>query len=219
MVSLERLNGLRNLPFDSAPSPQVRKQLRTFHRAIRLMIDLGERSAIEAREANHAEPGHAGDRYLVIEDSVDPETQVLVHDLKQLLDLDPERSEFRITDRITQRKPDEITIRIRSLITLMGFLSRGIEVPEAHAQEGRALPTATFPEADDPSLHSLMKVSSSLEQPVEAFVAVRYQNYWFYIPHSDQQSKQAFTLLTYLFQMQALPEAPSAAPVITVPAG
>lgn len=219
MMSLERLNDLRNLPFDSAPSPQVREQLRTFHRAVRLMIDLGERSAIEVREANHAEPDHAGDSYLVIEDSVDPETQVLVHDLKQLLGLDPERSEFRITDRITQRKSDEITIRIRSLITLMGFLSRGIEIPEAHAQEGRALPTATLPEADDPSLHSLMKVSSSLEQPVEAFVAVRYQNYWFYIPHSDQQSKQAFTLLTYLFQMQALPEAPSAAPVITVPAG
>ena len=219
MMGLERLNDLRNLRFDSAPSPEVRDQLRTFHRAIRLMIDLGKRSAIETRAADNEASENAGASYLVIEDSEDPETQALVHDLKRLLGLDPERSEFRITDRVTQRKPDEITIRIRSLITLMGFLSRGIEVPEAHAQEGRALPMASLSEADDPSFLSLMKVSSSSEQPVEAFVAVRYQNYWFYIPHSDQQSKQAFTLLTYLFQMQALPEAPSAAPVITVPAG
>jgi hypothetical protein len=219
MMSLQRLNDLRNLPFDSAPSPEVRDQLRTFQRAIGLMIGLAKRSAIETRAADDETSEDPGARYLIIEDSEDPETQALVDDLKQLLGLDPDRGRFRITDRITQRKPDEITIRIRSLITLMGFLSRGIEVPEAHAQEGRASPTVSLTEADDPALHSLMKVHSSTEQPVEAFVAVRYQGYWFYIPHTDQQSKQAFTLLNYLFQMQALPEAPSAAPVITVPAG
>ena len=217
MMSLERLNKLTNLPFDSDPTSEVRDQFGKFERAVQLMIDLGTRNAIEARGSDNAET--PGDRVLALEESEDPETRALVEQLKQLLGLDPKHFVFRITDQLTQRDPDEITIRVRSLIALMSYLSRGIQVPEAHVLEGRTLPAAFQPAPDDLSLQTTMKVRSSSEQPVEAFVAVPFQDYWFYIPHSDQQSKLAFTLLTYLFQMQALPEAPSAAPVITVPAG
>ncbi len=63
-----------------------------------------------------------------------------------------------------------------------------------------------------------LKVRSASERPDDAFVAVEYEGSWFHIPKSDEQSKEAFALLTYLFMLQA-PTTPSAGPVITVPAG
>lgn len=219
LVSLERLNHLRNLPFISEPSPEIIDQFKTFKQVVNLMIELGRRNAIETRQSESADPRVPSQRVLALEDSEDPETRALVAELKEKLGLDPERFEFRITDRITGRTPDEITVRIRSLIALMSYLSRGIQVPEAHILEGRAQQSTLYAGSDDPSPQVTMSVRTSSEQPAEAFVAVFYQNYWFYIPHTDHQSKQAFTLLNYLFQMQALPEAPSSAPVITIPAG
>jgi hypothetical protein len=49
-------------------------------------------------------------------------------------------------------------------------------------------------------------------------VAVQHQGYWFFIRQSDHRSKQAFSLLAYLFQMQA-PQMKGAGPLLTVPTG
>ena len=54
--------------------------------------------------------------------------------------------------------------------------------------------------------------------PEDAFVAVRYQGHWFYIAHSDIESKRAFGVLSSLFRVQA-PTATSTAPILTLPAG
>ena len=56
------------------------------------------------------------------------------------------------------------------------------------------------------------------EKPDTAVVAVRYQDHWFYIAHTDHKSKQAFSLLAYLFQLQS-PQAATGAPLLTVPTG
>ncbi len=63
-----------------------------------------------------------------------------------------------------------------------------------------------------------MHVLATEDPPTDAFVAVQYGNYWYYVPHSDQQSKRAFGLLSYLFQMQA-PRIQGAGPLITVSTG
>jgi hypothetical protein len=98
----------------------------------------------------------------------------------------------------------------------MGFLSRGIEIPAAHVEEKRVEEMILL---DDPELRSLLfplRIYSSVERPADAFVAVRHYDHWFYIAHSDHMSKQAFSMLTYLFQMQA-PQTQTLGPMITVP--
>jgi hypothetical protein len=98
----------------------------------------------------------------------------------------------------------------------MGFLSRGIEIPAAHIEEKR-VEEMIFPV--DPELRSLLfplRIHSSVERPSDAFVSVRHHDHWFSIKHSDHMSKQAFGLLTYLFQMQS-PQAQTLGPMITVP--
>jgi hypothetical protein len=63
-----------------------------------------------------------------------------------------------------------------------------------------------------------LRIHSQAEPPLDAFVAVKYADHWFYIPHSDHLSKQAFGLLVYLFQMQA-PQVQGVGPLLTVPTG
>ena len=50
------------------------------------------------------------------------------------------------------------------------------------------------------------------------FVAIQYRGHWFYVDESDLQSKRMFTLLMFLFELQA-PAGGGAAPLITLPTG
>ena len=155
-------------------------------------------------------------RFLVFKQALDNDTRNMIEELKSILGLDPYQFTFRVTNRVIGRSPDEITIRVRSLIALMGFLSRGVEIPAAHVEEKLA-EEITFPvDAEFRSLLFPLKIHSSIERPADAFVAVRHLDHWFYIKHSDPLSKQDFGLLTYLFQMQS-PKAQTLGPMITVP--
>ncbi len=213
MMSLERLNHLENIPFGSTPSAESLEGLRTFHHVVQLMIELSRRRALEMQSNNKETPST---RSFIFEQVQDNDTRALIDELKSVLGLDPDHSSFRVIRRLIGRKPDEITVRVRSLLAMMGFLSRGLEIPAAHIEEKRIVEMIL---PDDPELRSLLfplRIHSSVDQPADAFVAVRHHDHWFYITHSDHMSKQAFSLLTYLFQMQA-PQAQTLGPMITVP--
>jgi hypothetical protein len=103
--------------------------------------------------------------------------------------------------------PEQIAIRTRSMVGLMFYLSQNIEIPEKHRQAG--LITRTRMEAgdwfdwDETPAGQLFKVHSSHSYPDNAFLAVKYRDYWFYIADNDLQSKSTFLLLTQLFELQS----------------
>lgn len=213
MMSLERVNHLENIPFSAVPSAESLEGLRTFNHMVQVIIELSGRRSLEMQSDNSVTPST---RFLVFKQVQDNDTQALIDELKSMLGLNPDHSSFRVTGRLIGRKPDEVTIRVRSLLALMGFLSRGIEIPTAHIEEKR-VEEMIFPV--DPELRSLLfplRIYSSAERPADAVVAVRHYDHWYYIKHSDHMSKQAFGLLTYLFQMQS-PQAQTLGPMITVP--
>ena len=59
---------------------------------------------------------------------------------------------------------------------------------------------------------------STVEKPADAFVTIRYRDYWFWIDDRDLTSKGVFSFLMFLF---TLTESGSGqvSPVVTVPAG
>jgi len=99
----------------------------------------------------------------------------------------------------------------------MRFLATGVDVPTA-LRSHSWLPGKTALDEGAVAVDSPLKVYSSEDPPKTAFVAVRHHDYWYYIKATDQESKQAFSLLTYLFQLQS-PKAPTQGPVLTVPTG
>jgi len=215
MMSLQRINSVVNTR-DNSIAKQTDPEQQQFMRVIQLIIELSNRGAIEVINKNQ------NDNYvptLVFESTDDVDTLRLIAEFKQILGLDPERERFHVTTRVVQRKPDEITIRHRSMLTLMGFLSRGVAIPPAHTESSAPLPSQQTSSSDDwQAIPPPLRIHASVERPSDAFVAVRYQGHWFSIARSDHASKQAFGLLTYLFQLKS-PEAPSAAPLLTIPTG
>jgi len=213
-MTLRRMNHVQNMPWD-ADEPRSVEGVQAFQEVVGLIIALGRRDAIEM-EREGAGPDQK--RFLVFTESDDPETQRLVAELKARLRLDPARSRFKVTTRLTRRAPDEITMRERSLLMMMGFLSRGVELPPAHLAEGRG---RVIEPVGDPATRELttpLRVHASKQWPRGASVRVKYHGHWFYILHADEHSKQAFGLLTYLFQLKA-PKAPGGVPMVTVPTG
>jgi hypothetical protein len=214
IMTLQRLNDVENSAFVSGAKLTQLEKTRAFLKVVDLFIELAEREAVEMQR----EEDEAGEtRYVVFDDDPDPETRALIDELKDLLGLDREGSVFLVTTRIMRRGPEELTLRVRSLLELMAFLSHGVDIPDEHVLQERAV-RATYEAHED--LRSLipLRIRSHVEPPVDAFAAVEYEGHWFYIPHSDHRSKQAFGLLVYLFQTTATP-IQGAGPLVTVPAG
>jgi len=207
LMTLYRLNDKLNMAFEL--SPAAYKRFDAFEAIVDQIIELAKRDAIEVERDEDT-------RTLVFDQRADPETQRLIAEFKTTLGLDSERSKFRITQRHMDRKPDEVTMRVRSILELMGFLSRGVEIPEAHRERNFAEAVAG---GDDEVIRRIpLHVHSQVEPPEDAFVAVKFEGHWFYIVQSDHQSKRSFGLLEYLFQMQA-PPTPTVGPLLTVPTG
>ena len=101
---------------------------------------------------------------------------------------------------------------------MMGFLAHGVEIPTAHMQDKYVEQNTEATHIENNDTFIPLNIHSSEDKPEYAFVAIEYQDYWFYIEHSDHISKQAFGLLTYLYMLQA-PQAPGGMPLITIPAG
>ena len=213
-MSLQRINGVVNLPVDGPRDHYAPAERKKFERMLELTALLGRRGAIEM-QGDISEDSNI--RYLVFEDAQDADTRSLIDEYKELLQLDRGRSIYRVTEQLTRREADEVTIRVRSILTLMRFLATGVDVPAALRSHSWR-PTKTASGGNAVAVDSPLKVYSSEDSPETAFVAVRYHDYWYYIKETDQESKQAFSLLTYLFQLQS-PKAPIQGPVLTVPTG
>jgi hypothetical protein len=123
-ICLQRLNDVENMSFVTVPAPDDLERLRTFQRVLEILGELQKRDAAELQVDDKETPGV---RYLVFAENQSPETQALIDELKRMLGLDPQHNVFRVTDRVRRRGPNEITIQMRSFLTMMLFLSRGVE--------------------------------------------------------------------------------------------
>ncbi len=115
----------------------------------------------------------------------------------------------------------EVPVQIRSLNGILFYLGQGVEVPEDHVAKG-IVKVYHEPEGEvvDHStvLGDLLKVHCSPTRPADAYVAVRYRGYWFYLADNELESKDTFSLLLILFALQS-GEVKSAQPLLTLPVG
>ena len=223
LTGIHRINRVENLAFAPIPPPgeidrkrQIQNNLEKyeeFKRVIRIILIMFDAEYAEVQ----IDPNNPKKLEFVIGKNIPPEYQPLETELRTKLKLDPSRNRFRITARATGLQPDEISIQTRSLLATMLFLSKGVDVPKVDLTEGRTLSVSTElanPEVSLVPLHVL----TSRTPPEQAFVAIPYKGNWFYVDDSDVQSIRTFTLLMFLFELQA-PAGGGNAPVLTLPTG
>jgi len=136
------------------------------------------------------------------------------HRVRKLLGLREDVSEFEIAYGLVPRNPNEVAMLTRSMMEIMLQLGFGIDLPAGHATSGRALPGQRQP--GDAQAQPLVNIRSGTEAPADAYAAVPYKGYWYWIDDTDIMSKRTFTFLMILFSLAETGQT-TAAPVVTVP--
>jgi len=110
-----------------------------------------------------------------------------------------------------------LTINVRSGYQAMAFLSKGVDVPEAHVRRGSAY---VFQSPDCRPFDArkltqgLFHVCVQKHKPLRSDLAVYYRGYWFYIPEDDVQSRATLNYLKFTIDVRS--EA-GGSPVLTLP--
>jgi hypothetical protein len=124
---------------------------------------------------------------------------------------------------------EKITISPRSTVGVLQYLSHGVVVPSEHLISGVAQATI----GPDGNVFDWRNVTEGLfvvyhasqhHRPHDAYVAIKYRDYWFYIDDRDQASKQTFCLMMQLIRLDVSNPLTSEGgvqktPVLTLPVG
>ena len=210
MCCVQELNGVDNAPSATGPAPQTlpdNASFRALAEQLRALQSAGKlRIYPEAREAA------VGVRLRIDVSGDDPAEVEQLRQVRDVLGLGPNDSEFRLVTQTVEHGPGEVAVGARSLLGVLFFLSLAVEPPDEHVRNGLVggaqLDWQTV-------IGGLLHVRSSASEPPAAFVRIRYRGHWFYIEDRDLNSKATFNLLTYLYSLQAGEGGGS--PLLTVP--
>jgi hypothetical protein len=151
-------------------------------------------------------------------------------EVARIFRLTPGLSKYRIkselTEEVSPKLPsplgsDTIYLNLRSVLQIMTFLSKGVEIPEDHIRSGMA--PLTFNDAGD--LYDWTRVTAGnfvvhaqKHRPRSAEVAVHYRGFWFYIAANDVKSRAALAILEIVFALQES-DGKNVGPLLTLPVG
>jgi hypothetical protein len=222
-IAVHRIGDAENMAFHHIASEQAYRaeaeKLEIFDRVIQLMQRLDERNAFEVLRVDEDHDEDLDDEPPIFRfaRTMTPELRKLADELKGHLGLEPGRDSFVVTKRLTYRHAREILIQTRSMLAMMAFVSRGVDVPETDTAANRVQPVP--PEVQE-VLHERgpLRIRSQVERPEDPYAAVRFRDHWFYVDGADQRSKRAFTTLLVLFELLA-PGGGGAAPLLSLPTG
>ncbi len=211
LSSVQSINDLRN---EQAGLDGIRPADPDFHRVRELLrrIQLSETVRLYVKEdANKQQTSVLTFR----NNDVPPEIQTEMAELRRLLHLSPDATEFKIIAAPIPSNDTEIAVMTRSIIGLLQNMAAEVEVPPEDVAKHRAVPGV---EAGStlPGVVPMIRVHSAKNRPSDAFVSVRYRDTWFWIEDSDLASKRTFALLMNLFTMTDTGSKENL-PVVTIP--
>ena len=148
----------------------------------------------------------------------DPVVDGLTAEVRTILGINPQTTEFNVVYGAVQRNDKEIAILTRSFLEVIVDLSADIEVPTTHVEEKRVGPTHVEQTATGETIKPLIRIRTSSVKPGDAFVAVPYRNAYFWVDDRDLISKKIFSFLMFVFTLVETGEK-GASPIVTVPTG
>jgi hypothetical protein len=221
LIGLERFGAAENMSFGEVrlarPYASAINKLESFSRTIELFYILSDAEIIEFQLGRGKNQTSADiEQFLIITDAVPADMRPLVAELRQLLGI-TNANRFLVTARTTDVSKDEISIRTRSVMAIMKFMSKGIAIPAEHLEQGWVDNYGMQPSETQVMAQQFpFRMRSNRNRPKNAFAAVQYQDHWFYIDNQDIASKRTLEHLMILYQLMA-PRSESSAPLLTLP--
>jgi len=154
---------------------------------------------------------------IVQKEGLEPEVLAARQELAGLLGLNPDAREINVNYGLIPGADNEMAMLTRSMLQIMIQLATKIDVPPEHVAEGRTV--ATLDTAGSTTGHrKLMNIHHSKERPADAFTAVKYRDYWYWVDDGDFRSKRTFAFLMILFSLTET-GGKEGLPLVTIPAG
>jgi len=113
-------------------------------------------------------------------------------------------SDERVAEERELRYPIH-AVQMRSFLDIMYFLGKNTEVPAAQQDQVKL---------SQPN--GWIRIHATPREPGNALVSVKYNDTWFSISKNDVPSKDTFSLIALLYQMQA-GDIPTVQPLLTLP--
>jgi hypothetical protein len=211
-VCVHSVNGVRNRYGGSARSRAADPEFYPLLERLRRIQDSGA-IGLRVQKTNEMEGV-----LLSFRGKVDASVQEDILFVRKTLGLDPSAVEIRVAYGSVAKDDTELAMLTRSMLEIIIDLASSIEVPSAHVQEKRVLPTMPEETVQGAPVAPLVRIYSSVERPGDAFIAVPYRDHWFWIDDRDVRSKMLFSFLMFIFSLTET-GGKEGAPIITVPAG
>ncbi|MCX7115719.1 MAG: hypothetical protein NTW08_07425 [Gammaproteobacteria bacterium] len=143
-------------------------------------------------------------------------------EMKKWLRVPLNSRDILLTNETKLTQPNMVNIQIRSLLSAMIFLSHGVHAPQEHiaskmAPEYFIYPTTPFDW--DPLMKGIFNVYASRQEPINAYVKIYWNNYWFYIAGNDIASIQSFSYIDamHILTSGSAFENQGQMPILTIP--
>jgi hypothetical protein len=213
-LTVESMNGLRS---QVLVGPSERRGSDDYYRTIELLREV-QKSGATGMQIQHDDAASDIPILLFYKDALSQEGDDHLREIRSLLGLRPDLTSATVKYGYLSSTDDEIAMLTRSMLQLVTLLATFVDVPPEHVTSGRTLGSNLAEASAGTKLRRLMQVSSAQEEPENAFVSVRYRDYWYWIDDGDFYSKRAFTFVMILF---SLTESGTNAglPLVTIPAG
>lgn len=210
-TTVKSINGLQNQTY--SVNGGVRAAC-DFIKVVRILRDLQLADVIEFRIAPKQKDSADLTFFMNVRtEGVSERLKLELTDLRSLLKLNPDLNEYKLVWGGQPADNTEIAIQTRSVLQVLAVISLEAQIPEKHVKEGRAAP-GVITQGEDSG--RMIFVHSSEQPPDDAYTAVAYEGYWFWIDDKDLRSKRTFSFLMLLFSLVETGGQP-APPIITIP--
>jgi len=213
-LCLQRINGIKNAPSASGPTPAGVPIYKDFVHVANLLRVLQSRDALDI-----AYEEREGSSRVVLRLDQEALDWKEVRKLTNFLKIAPGKTSYVLTTDPLSKALDQIIIEPRSLLGIMFYLSQSVEAP---ARDQDKITITQHPSGEpfhwNQVTGEILTIHSLPTSPEQASVAVEYRGSWFYINDSDLTSKSTFSLLSQLFALQA-GKIKSQSPILTLPIG
>jgi len=210
-LTVESLNGVRNR---STAGGAVREADPDFVRAVQLMRELQVAGAVGMRVEEEKAKGSTGVVFFR-RDDITTEVVEKAAEVRRLLKLPADQQRFTLTFSPARGAENELAVSSRSMLQIMGALASYVDLPEEHLNSHRATPSFEKTAPEDRSAG--VQLHSGKDKPENAFAAVRYRDYWYWIDDDDLLTKRAFTAVMFFFTLADTGNNEKL-PLITIPA-
>ena len=214
-ITLEAINGLRARK--SAGAGQ-RTGDAGYYRVIELFGQIQRSAAMGMRVVSDDKEDVT--TVVVIRRTNVPEEVIAAGDeLADLLGMRRGAQEYSAVYAEVAKDETEMAMLTRSMLSIMIELAGQVDVPPAHVTEGRTVPSLVGPDSSAGSgKRRIIDIRHSTDKPGDAFTAVKYHDYWFWIDDRDFNSKRTLAYLMLLFSLTES-GGKEGLPLVTIPAG